>query len=213
MKLDDLTGRRFGKLTVKRYVGNKKWLCMCDCGHETVALSSNLKRGHTTSCGCARANASLNGKVFGNMCVIERVNVDDTRRVYYKCKCDCGNECVVRSDALTIGNVRSCNKCGAFVEDRTLALLESDTFVSGTQPSKLHSKLTKANKSGIVGVNWDKSRGKWQASIKFRGHRYNLGRFDSKFEAAEIRAAAEKELFGKFLEWYEKYKESKDKNE
>ena len=213
MKLDDLTGRRFGKLTVKSYVGEEKWLCMCDCGRETIALASNLKRGHTTSCGCARANAPLHGKVFGNLCIIERANGDDPRRVYYRCKCDCGNECIVRSDALQSGDVKSCGKCKPFEEERIAALLESDTFLAGTQPSKLHSKITKANKSGIVGVNWDKSRGKWQASIRFRGHKYNLGRFDSKFEAAEIRAAAEKELFGNFLEWYDRYKANKDKTE
>ena len=206
MKRIDLTGKKFGQLTVKGYQGGKKWLCMCDCGRETVVFGFNLKSGHTTSCGCVRANAPLDGKVFGNLCVIERVFTEDKSRVYYRCKCDCGNECIVRSDSLQSGAVKSCGKCKAFEEKRVSALLESGTFVSGTQPCKLHSKPTKANKSGIVGVNWDKARGKWQASIRFRGHKYNLGRYDSKFEAAEIRDLAEKELFGNFLEWYEKIK-------
>lgn len=56
-------------------------------------------------------------------------------------------------------------------------------------------------------MNWDKARGKWQASIRFKGKKYNLGRFASKEEAAEVRAKAEKEIFGGFLEWYDRYKQ------
>lgn len=56
---EDLSGKRFGKLTVikpaeniNEYLGNKKWLCKCDCGRESVVRSNYLKNGHTTSCGC-----------------------------------------------------------------------------------------------------------------------------------------------------------------
>ena len=55
--LEDLTGKRFGRLTVIKRVPSKnltKWLCRCDCGKEIEALGNNLKRGHTTSCGCYR---------------------------------------------------------------------------------------------------------------------------------------------------------------
>jgi len=53
----DLTGRRFGKLVVIKYVGNNKWrgskwLCECDCGIEKVVVRSSLIGGHTKSCGC-----------------------------------------------------------------------------------------------------------------------------------------------------------------
>ena len=59
-KIEDLTGQRFGKLTVIKYAGQAKdnhalWLCQCDCGSEPFAVpSNNLKRSHTTSCGCVR---------------------------------------------------------------------------------------------------------------------------------------------------------------
>lgn len=52
----DLTGQRFGKLTVLRQaenIGNRTaWVCRCDCGRETVVLTSRLRSGHTASCGC-----------------------------------------------------------------------------------------------------------------------------------------------------------------
>ena len=55
----DLTGRRFGRLVVIRWVGNNKrgralWLCRCDCGAETVVSAGHLLNGNTKSCGCWR---------------------------------------------------------------------------------------------------------------------------------------------------------------
>jgi len=53
----DLTGQRFGRLLVIKQVGKSKtggplWLCQCICGKEIIVQSSNLKNGHTKSCGC-----------------------------------------------------------------------------------------------------------------------------------------------------------------
>ena len=61
MKRIDLTGKRYGYLTVIKPVesliypsGRKRtqYLCRCDCGNEVVLPSSNLKSGNTRSCGC-----------------------------------------------------------------------------------------------------------------------------------------------------------------
>ena len=59
----DLTGMKYGRLTVIERRGSDKggnalWLCKCDCGNEIVASSNNLKRGHTTSCGCYKNDKS-----------------------------------------------------------------------------------------------------------------------------------------------------------
>lgn len=51
-----------------------------------------------------------------------------------------------------------------------------------------------SNTSGIRGVCWDKSRGKWIASICVAGKQRNLGRFDSKEEAAAVYNEAAAEL-------------------
>lgn len=56
-KLIDLTGQRFGRLTVVHKVPNKRygvprWFCKCDCGGTTEADSGNLKNGYRASCGC-----------------------------------------------------------------------------------------------------------------------------------------------------------------
>jgi hypothetical protein len=52
MKLIDITGQKFGHLTVVRYLKKLKWECLCDCGNFTVVLKTNLIQGKTKSCGC-----------------------------------------------------------------------------------------------------------------------------------------------------------------
>jgi hypothetical protein len=54
----DLTGKRFGKITVVERSSSKSktnkvlWICRCDCGNEITTLSTYLTSGDTNSCGC-----------------------------------------------------------------------------------------------------------------------------------------------------------------
>ena len=53
----DLIGQKFGRLTVIKQMGknrwrNIKWLCLCDCGDQSVVYSGNLRNNSTQSCGC-----------------------------------------------------------------------------------------------------------------------------------------------------------------
>jgi hypothetical protein len=51
----DLIGKRFGRLTVTKRLKVKwvtVWLCRCSCGEITKVFGSNLRSGHTQSCGC-----------------------------------------------------------------------------------------------------------------------------------------------------------------
>jgi hypothetical protein len=56
--LIDITGKKFGKLTVIARATNRKkkirWNCICDCGQSRTVVSENLRTGHTVSCGCVR---------------------------------------------------------------------------------------------------------------------------------------------------------------
>ena len=57
-KVEDLTGRRFGMLTVESLSETSKqkgavWLCKCDCGNVAEARADVLKRGDKKSCGCS----------------------------------------------------------------------------------------------------------------------------------------------------------------
>lgn len=59
--LKDLTGKRFGMLTVVRRISPKgekhiKWECVCECGVITKTAATHLVGGDTTSCGCFQRN-------------------------------------------------------------------------------------------------------------------------------------------------------------
>lgn len=58
---EDLTGKRFGKLTVieqaEDYVRKNgrhdaQWKCLCECGNYKIVRGYSLKLGNTKSCGC-----------------------------------------------------------------------------------------------------------------------------------------------------------------
>lgn len=54
----DLTGKRYGRLTVLKYDGNAHWLCRCSCGTIKSIFVSDFTSGRTRSCGCL-ANENL----------------------------------------------------------------------------------------------------------------------------------------------------------
>ena len=61
-KFIDLTGQKFGRLTVISRAENNKhkqamWRCRCECSNEKNIRSSALISGHTESCGCLTRQA------------------------------------------------------------------------------------------------------------------------------------------------------------
>lgn len=63
-KFQDLTGRRFGKLTVVKRIENyispkgarqTRWECLCDCGNITNCRTMELNSGAKKSCGCSKS--------------------------------------------------------------------------------------------------------------------------------------------------------------
>ena len=66
--MNDLIGKRFGRLTVLSFDHMKKvknshrtksyWLCQCDCGNKKVVRSDCLTTGNTKSCGCLNKDRS-----------------------------------------------------------------------------------------------------------------------------------------------------------
>ena len=125
----DLTGRRFGKLLVMGLSsdnprstkdGKKRWKCQCDCGNIAYVMTGSLISGSTKGCGCLtgenfrRENhaTDLTGKRFGNLTVLKREENITYKgggiAVQWLCKCDCGNEVIVRAQELTSENKTSC---------------------------------------------------------------------------------------------------------
>lgn len=58
-KINDLTGKMFGRLTVIEVAQTETrktyWKCLCKCGNYKIARSDSLQCGAITSCGCLKA--------------------------------------------------------------------------------------------------------------------------------------------------------------
>ena len=68
---------------------------------------------------------NLDGQRFGRLQAVERIR-DDRGKLAYRCICDCGNECVVRSSYLKSGKVKS---CGCLKHDIVSKRRKENSFV------------------------------------------------------------------------------------
>jgi len=190
-KIIDLTGKKFGKLTVIRKIdkseslqtpktGHPYWLCICNCGKNVIVGGQNLRTGHTKSCGCTkwprskyRLAEDLTNKRFGKLTVIERLGKNQSKDHHspnnynWKCQCDCGEEIITRADLLIYYNKRS---CGCLTNETNTRL-----------------KLGKANKkkgtSKYIGVRLTYS-GTWDSRIRVNKKQLYLGSFKNEDNAA-----------------------------
>lgn len=128
-KIIDLTGKRFGKLVVLEKQGYRghciTWKCRCDCGNETIVFGGALRDGTTKSCGCLRHQESpriidIRGMKFGMLTVIDK-SESINGEAAWRCKCDCGNETIVRGYSLrNLGTI----SCGCFSQSKGEFIIE-----------------------------------------------------------------------------------------
>lgn len=116
MKVKDLTGMTFGKLTVLRFShmgkGGAHWHVKCSCGNETTKAATHMKTGATQSCGCLRNPINdLTGKTFEKWTVLELAKSSKTRKRKWICLCSCGAKHSVVAEALINGKSTRCTKC------------------------------------------------------------------------------------------------------
>jgi hypothetical protein len=124
-KIIDLTGKKFGKLTVLKMSNIRKnnhihWDCLCDCGATTLVGGQKLRNGHTTSCGCMRGQGKgdiksdpswmedLTGERFNKLKVLCIGTPMECGTPRWKCLCDCGNISMVTRQSLKRGTTKSC---------------------------------------------------------------------------------------------------------
>lgn len=91
-KFKDLTGEKFGNLTVLRRLNYCQtghtylWECKCDCGKITIVRGGNLRTGHTISCGCKKGLIKHNKwdtrlyRIYTNM----KQRCNNPKNVWYK---------------------------------------------------------------------------------------------------------------------------------
>jgi hypothetical protein len=115
-----VVGEKFGQLTVVGRVGNDssgrvRLSCKCSCGGVRVARLSDLRNGHTKSCGCLRAVQLRRGfgkiqlRRFGSLVALGKTEeVSETRpSTEWVTFCDfCGKMVIASSSQLRKGNRR-----------------------------------------------------------------------------------------------------------
>ena len=130
-KLIDLTGQRFGRLTVLEKDTNRLtksgsyWICQCECGKTKSIKSSSLRRGEIQSCGCLRNERSIAAKErlglvdnlinqrFGFLTVISKAEKRGSGgEVYWNCLCDCGKQITTRGHDLKRKDENRTVSCG-----------------------------------------------------------------------------------------------------
>ena len=139
-KKQDLLNQRFGMLTVidkapNGQCGRVKWKCQCDCGEIVEVFADNLRKGHSTSCGCLHNKTQVKpGAIYGKLTVIkqdENGYIKPNGRVEPKwiCKCECGKEISVVQYNLVTGNTSSCGCNNSKGELFISKLLESHNIL------------------------------------------------------------------------------------
>ena len=107
--MDDMIGRKFGRLTVLGKSKSKKYCyrCLCECGNITNPRKNRLLSGETQSCGCIRI-LDLTGSHFGRLVVIDMAGKENNKHYSWNCRCICGNLTIVRGSHLIAGKIKSC---------------------------------------------------------------------------------------------------------
>lgn len=128
-KIIDITGKKFGKLTViekaerplEKKTKGAYWRCLCECGNTIVYRGVDLRAGVTNSCGCLREEGlelgrkngfnakELTGKRINKITVLYRTEKRACNgSIIWHCKCDCGKKFDVPSGKLVSNRITSC---------------------------------------------------------------------------------------------------------
>jgi len=173
LKKKDLTGMKFGKLTVIKMLynyngtGRTKCLCKCECGNECIRTAYSLGKSEIHSCGCGKkeyirksCGKEIDGMKFGRLTVLETDWSNNPPMVI--CRCDCGN--IVR---LRKSDVQSCHtqSCGCL--QREQASLSNDVDHTG-EVSAYGVKIIKKYKKNEIG-QWI-----WECECGCGNHFYDI---------------------------------------
>ena len=178
LRVQNITGQRFGRLVVIRLSDERKgkttWECKCDCGNVVLVQNSSLQKGNTKSCGCLQREKvsqigkktvkDITGQRFERLVAIRPSNKRSNHgSMIWECKCDCGNVVLVQYPNLKNGNVKSCKCLQRELHDK-LDLKKQFGLIENTSVSSIKSqKPRRDSKTGYRGVCY--SKGKYFAYI------------------------------------------------
>lgn len=215
MKSLELTGQRFGRLTVLEKVPSKNnrsmWRCVCDCGNEKVVEGRNLKKGLTKSCGCLKREEFMKNM---NNPPTHKETGTRLHNEWRAMKARCYTESCSNYEYYGARGIKVCEEWredylkfkewalrNGYDENLTLDRIdvakeyspENCRWITHQQNCwNRDMKPRKTNTSGCTGVVYRKDNNKWRATITVSGKVKNLGSFLTKEEAIKARKEAEK---------------------
>ncbi len=141
----------------------------------------------------------LRGKTFGYITALEPTSKKRRRDTIWRCVCKCGKEIEVASSLLTQGNTTSCGCLNIEI------LQFQNRYVEGTSLRQAleNRPISDRARSGYTGVQF--RRGKWNATITYKGKKYYLGTYDEIEEAVNARARAKELVMEDAARLYDKY--------
>lgn len=125
----NLVGQKINAWTVLKKDTNGFWICQCQCGTTRKISTNNLLEGRSKSCGCS-SWFNLIGKKIGRLEIIEYAYTKNNH-TYVKCKCDCGNEKIIKTSDLNKKH-NPTQSCGCISKERCEKVkLEGTANLSG----------------------------------------------------------------------------------
>lgn len=224
----DITGQTFGRLTVlekDREIGHiTMWKCKCECGNVTSVKISNLRNGHTKSCGClARESgyANIDNRYLNKYVIIDDIvyvtltngdtmlcDVDDWERLkIYTWRLD-GYGYAFRSrmkgERSSDIHFHTCvikkedNKVIDHINRNKLDNRKCNLRLCTQQVNTLNRGIAKNNTSGCTGVRKWKNR--WLVSIGINYKNIYLGSYKNFEDAVKARKEGEEKYHKPLLE-------------
>lgn len=161
-RIKAMLNKRFGKLTVIEYIADRRapdgsllYKCKCDCGNYCNKSGTALRAG-TKSCGCLIGKSNnnrfndLSGQKYNLVTILSPTNKrDSSRRVVYKCKCDCGTIFETAGTKVKKGYVKS---CGCLQKINLQKYLDTVNYATD-ETGNVYGKLTVLYRNGSTS-NW-----------------------------------------------------------
>lgn len=157
-QLEDLTGKRFGMLTVLEYdrvegKGHTYWKCKCDCGTIKSIRKDELINGSVISCGCyhdkntgSLKTIDLTGQTFGRWTVLKRCGSNQHNSAMWLCECSCGNQKIINGITLRRGESKSCGCLKSSGEEAIISILTKNNISFTTEKTFTSCKFLDTNR-------------------------------------------------------------------
>lgn len=133
-KVVDITGQRFGNITILRRVendreGRAQFEYLCDCGNKKIARGKDIRGGKIVSCGCKKKERlsqfriDITGNQYNDLTAL-RYDHSISGQTIWLFKCKCGKEVLKRKDDVINGKITNCGCKTSLLKSQAKRIVE-----------------------------------------------------------------------------------------